>query len=388
MLKKTALLYLLVLPMVLGCTSIEDRSASKISETLSPLNEQHLRFWDEDEHASFNIFNEIEVMLSRKGDNEEIYHLALSGGGVNGAFSAGLLNAWSERGDRPEFDIVTGVSTGAIVAIYAFLGSDYDQELKHYYTDTSIDSLFKKNSFVTTLFKGAFIDTSGFEYQVRSAVDKELVERLAIERANGRILLIGTTNLDNEKLAIWDIGRIAQLSTDKSMALIQDIVIASAAIPGVFPAKTINITINNESYDEIHVDGGVSRQVFLIPRTVRNKLLQTNRKQNIFVVRNGKLEPEYHPTKNSLLDISSRSISIILRNQVIGDVEYIYHYAKENNMDYKLAHVSNDYEWQDESIYSKEYMIKLYQYGAGRLLTNEVWVNEPPSLSNSYRLPN
>nr|PMH77861.1 hypothetical protein BCU58_11480 [Vibrio sp. 10N.286.48.B7] len=369
--------------MVLGCTSIEDRSASQISETLSPLSEQNLRLWDEDEHESYDIFNEIEVMLSRKGDDEEIYHLALSGGGVNGAFSAGLLNAWTQRGDRPEFDIVTGVSTGAIVAIYAFLGSDYDQELKHYYTDTPIDSLFKKNSFVTALFKGAFIDTSGFEYQVRSAIDKELVERLAMEREKGRILLIGTTNLDNEKLAIWDIGRIAQISTDKSLALIQDIVIASAAIPGAFPAKTINITLDNESYDELHVDGGVSRQVFLIPRSVRSKLLQTDRKQNIFVIRNGKMEPEYHPTRNSLADISSRSISIILRHQGVGDIEYIYHYAKENNMDYKLAHVGNDYEWQNESIYSKDYMIKLYQYGVGKMLKNEVWMNEPPSLRHN-----
>lgn len=118
------------------------------------------------------------------------------------------MNAWTESGTRPEFDVVTGVSTGAIVSIFAFLGSEYDQKLKNYYTRTTADEMFKRNSIFQLPFRNSMVDVSGFEFKVRDAVDTLMVNQLAVERSKGRILLIATTSLDNEK---WRFGTLAKL---------------------------------------------------------------------------------------------------------------------------------------------------------------------------------
>ena len=227
--------------LISGCSQTSERNISLNSEQLNPLDTPGLRFWDESVISADNYdFNKaIDSLLEHSNKSGKINHLALSGGGFNGAFSAGILNAWSETGTRPEFDVVTGVSTGAIVSMFAFLGSEYDQDLEYYYTRTTAEEMFKRNSILKLPFRNAMVDVSGFEFKVRDAVDDAMVNQLAIERSKGRILLIATTSLDNEKMSIWDIGKIAQLGTPEAQHLIQDIIIASSSVPGLFPATRI-----------------------------------------------------------------------------------------------------------------------------------------------------
>ncbi|GAB1623173.1 patatin-like phospholipase family protein [Agarivorans albus] len=373
--------------MAAGCSSPE-RNAAQESELMYPLATAGLRYWDGEstEITEHNIEQEYQSILDSRARNNgvrsDIYHLALSGGGVNGAFSAGVLNAWTANGDRPEFDLVTGVSTGAIVSVFAYLGSDYDSTLKNYYTETPMSSLFQVKSIWSLLRGEAVLDTAGFEDQVRSYIDADIVKQLAEQRAKGRLLVIGTTNLDNEKMSLWDVGKIAQVGSDEAITLIQNIIIASSSVPGAFPAKSIVIDDGQQRFEELHVDGGVSRQVFLVPQWAYYNLPFERNPQHVFVIRNGLLKPHYQVTKNNLTDIGLRSISTIIRNQGIGDVEHIYHFAQHNQMSFRLAYIDNDFSKISDEAFSKEYMTSLYQYGYQKTIADSLWENVPPSLQH------
>ena len=210
--------------------------------------------------------------MASSGD-ENVYtqprnYLSISGGGADGAFGAGLLKGWSESGTRPEFWAVTGISTGALIAPFAFIGSDYDDELESLYTTLSTSDLVKKRSLIAGLTSDAFGDTAPMREVLQKHIDAEMIEEIAQEYARGRRLLIGTTNLDAKRPVIWNIGAIAAVGTDESAQLIRDVILASASIPGMFPPVRITARIGDEEYDELHVDGGVSSQVFLYPAQV------------------------------------------------------------------------------------------------------------------------
>nr|WP_202819735.1 patatin-like phospholipase family protein [Thaumasiovibrio subtropicus] len=376
----------LLLLILTGCATPE-RHSHQSSEQMAPMAVEGIRFWDEkmvsdSEHV---YVEEIKSALQYRREQQGeagISALALSGGGVNGAFSAGILNGWTERGDRPEFDVVTGISTGAIVSIYAFLGSDYDEKLTNYYTQTPLESMFRTNRWLKVLSQRAFLNTQGFEDQVRMAIDEATMSALAAERAKGRLLIIGTTNLDNQKLALWDIGRIAQLGTPEAQTLVQDLVIASSSIPGAFPAKLISVTDNESVYQELHVDGGISRQVVFAPQWFNIEERASSSPQHLYVIRNGRLISQYEEVGLSLSDISERSISTLILNQGIGDVEHIYHFAQHHEIDFHLAHINEDFNPKEENSFTPEYMWDLYDYGFQKIKADQLWQAIPPSLSH------
>ncbi|MFC0172043.1 patatin-like phospholipase family protein [Vibrio comitans] len=368
--------------LVSACSQTPERQAHPKSETLMPLNITNARFWDGDNlnSSDYDFHGEYEKLVSNKAEGEPINYLALSGGGVNGAFSAGILNAWSETGERPEFDLISGISTGAIVSVFAYLGEDYDEALRNYYTQTSMDEMFKKNALFSIGTRNAFVDVSGFEGKVRAEVDMQMMQALAAERAKGRILIVGTTSLDNEKLALWDIGLIAKEGSPEAMALIQDIIIASSSIPGLFPAKLISISDGVNHYDEVHVDGGISRQVFATPQWMRTSLAEDGFEQNIFVIRNGRLKPTFRSIDYDLADISVRSISSLTRNQGVGDVEHIYHFSKQNDIGFHLAFIDSDFEYFADHADTLQYMRLLYDYGYRSFNKDQLWHSLPPSV--------
>ncbi|GDY26837.1 hypothetical protein AHAT_27270 [Agarivorans sp. Toyoura001] len=373
--------------LLLVACSAPPRNASQHSELMSPLATSGIRYWDGEskEITGHDLETEYQHILrsrkkSRAQDQDQVYHLALSGGGINGAFSAGVLNAWTAKGNRPEFDLVTGVSTGAIVSIFAYLGSDYDHILKKYYTQTSLSSLFEVNSYWSLLGGEAVLDTNGFERQVRSYIDADIVSQLAKQRSEGRLLIIGTTNLDNEKLSMWDVGKIAQEGSDQAVELIQNIIIASSSVPGAFPAKSIVIDDGHQRFEELHVDGGVSRQVFLAPQWAYHSDYVNGLPQHVYVIRNGVLKPFYQVVENNLTDISLRSLSTMIRNQGIGDVEHIYHFSQRHNMRFKLAYIDDDFELIKDEAFTKEYMNAVYDYAYQKTMNEGLWQTLPPSL--------
>ena len=182
--------------------------------------------------------------------------LAVSGGGDDGAFGAGLLVGWSEHGDRPEFQIVTGVSTGALIAPFAYLGPSYDAELQEVYTSITPDSIFKERSLIGMFTQDSMADTTPLWELISQHVDEQMLADLASAYEGGRLLLIGTTDLDAQVPVIWNIGAIAASGHPGSLDLVRKILRASSAVPGVFQPVLIDIELDGKVYQEMHVDGG------------------------------------------------------------------------------------------------------------------------------------
>src|SRR5215471_2017456 len=204
-----------------------------------------------------------------RGINATRYFLAISGGGDDGAFGAGLLVGWSDRGDRPEFDVVTGVSTGSLSAPFVFLGRAYDPQLKAVYTETNANDVFQKNApLISALTGDSLTSNAPLRAMIARRLDDEMVRKIAEEYSKGRLLFILTTNLDQARPVIWNIGAIASSGNPKARDLIIDVLLASASIPAVFPP----VTLDGERHQEMHVDGGTVAQAFLYPPSVSLRL--------------------------------------------------------------------------------------------------------------------
>jgi predicted patatin/cPLA2 family phospholipase len=194
--------------------------------------------------------------------------LAISGGAEDGAYGAGLLVGWSDAGTRPVFDLVTGVSSGALIAPFVYLGREHDNQLREIFTKYGRKDIFTYN--VPGLLEGsALADDAPLARLIEKYVDDAFLKEIARERIKGRILLIGTTNLDTQRPVLWDMGRIAMSNNRDAMVLFRKILLASATLPGVFPPVRIQVRVGGQNYDELHVDGGVTRQVFIAPSIFR-----------------------------------------------------------------------------------------------------------------------
>ncbi|SHH31270.1 patatin-like phospholipase family protein [Ferrimonas marina] len=381
------LLWVLLWAWLLSGCAAPQRTPLPAGQPGFPLDMTDIRIWDgELEDPAFEArlqqrMAELgqDYFVDGRGQPRPLHHLALSGGGANGAYAAGILSAWSERGDRPQFDIITGVSTGAIIGIFAYLGQDYDQAMVDYYTTTSMEDLFSLRNPFRILSSKSFFDTERFEQEVRETVNWEVMTRMAAVRASGRLLLIGTANLDNQRLAIWDLGRIAQVGTPQALTLLQDLVIASSSVPGAFPAKLLSVSSGGEQFDEMHVDGGVLRQVFLMPQWLNLHELAPDNPNRVYVIRNGPMLPSYQATTITMTQIAARSMESLFMSQGNGDVEFIYHYALANEFEFRVAHIDTDFQVPHPPM-SLDYMQALFAYGQDKFRKGAVWETVPPSL--------
>ena len=192
-------------------------------------------------------------------------YLALSGGGAYGAFTVGVLNGWTESGKRPEFDVVTGISTGAMIATYAFLGPKYDAMVRDYYANNTSSDLFRMRRPLSLLWADSLATTEPLQKTLEAAITPELLHEVAEAHLKGRRLYIGTTNLDTRKLVIWDMGAIASSGQPDAAKIYRDVILASSAVPGFLPPVYIDVEVNGQSYREMHVDGGATSAVFFQP---------------------------------------------------------------------------------------------------------------------------
>ena len=197
-----------------------------------------------------------------------VNYLAVSGGGDNGAFGAGLMNGWTETGTRPEFKMVTGVSTGALIAPFAFLGSDYDATLREVYTTMTPEKVYRARGFSAALYDDAMADTTPLSQVIAGYADQKMFDAIAREYQKGRLLMIGTTDLDAQRPVIWNIGALAASGHPGALDLFRKILRASAAIPGAFQPVLIDVEIDGRKYQEMHVDGGAIAQLFLYPASI------------------------------------------------------------------------------------------------------------------------
>jgi predicted acylesterase/phospholipase RssA len=309
-------------------------------------------------------------------------YLAVSGGGADGAYGAGLLCGWTEAGTRPEFTLVTGISTGALIAPFAFLGPDYDHVLRTFYTSTSTKDVIKKRSIFNILSSDAAASTEPLQALIAKVFTEKEMEAVAAEHRKGRRLFIGTTNLDASRPVSWNIGYIADSGDPGALELIRQVLLASASIPAAFPPVLIEVEVDGRTYDEMHVDGGATAQVYVYPAGLDWELvaekLEVPAMPDLFVIRNSMLEPRYVEVKNKIAAIAGRSVSSMIRTQGIGNMYEIYLLAKRDGLDYHLAYIPASFKEEPKEAFDPVYMKHLFDLGYESAKGGYPWEAVPP----------
>jgi predicted acylesterase/phospholipase RssA len=375
--------------LLLGCASTPDRQPlpPELTNVATIPGVPRARFWgDEWPRDAVERLKKITPQQIR-ADHHAVFgrphaYLAISGGGSNGAFGAGLLAGWSAAGTRPEFTMVTGISTGALIAPFAYLGPDYDERLRTVYTTTRTADIVDQRWIVSAAFGDSMADTRPLRALIARFIGSDVIEAIAREHATGRRLFIGTANLDAGRSVIWDLGAIAASDHPGKADLIHDVLQASSAIPVAFPPVVISVDANGARYDEMHVDGGTASQVFVYPAAVDWKRitekLEVPGVPRVFVIRNGFLEPDYQGVTRSLLPIAERSIDSLIRTQGIGDLYQIYALCQRDGNDFHLAYIPSDFTEAPSENFDPVYMGKLFDLGFELAKNGYPWKKVPP----------
>jgi hypothetical protein len=266
--------------------------------------------------------------------------LAMSGGGADGAFAAGLLTGWTQAGNRPEFTVVTGVSIGALIAPYAFLGSRFDEELR-----SAITTITGADVFEDLATPESFLDTWPLKRLVEKRVTAELVAGIAAEHRKGRRLLVVTTNVDAGRRVVWDMGAIADKGGDEALKLFRDVLMASSAIPGFFPPVMIDVEANGKKFQEMHIDGSVTSPFFVVPEAA----LEAGGKiqlpaSELYIVLNAKLSPEFYVPERNTIQILSRLIGVVLKAGLRAELMLFAANAQRIGVPVKVAQVDDSFQ--------------------------------------------
>jgi predicted acylesterase/phospholipase RssA len=308
--------------------------------------------------------------------------LAVSGGGDNGAFGAGLLCGWSDAGNRPTFKAVTGVSTGALIAPFAFLGPEYDHVLRTVYTSVRPTDISASRNFLAAINNDGMADNRPLWTLISKFVDDDFLKKIAAEYGKGRFLLIGTTNLDARIPVIWNMGAIASSGSPRALEVFRDILVASAAIPGAFPPTMMHVEVDGKPYDEMHVDGGASAQVFMYPPRMRAtaaamgiKMARTGR---VYVIRNASLSPDWAPVERRTINIAGRAIASLIHTQGLGDLNRIYLQTQQDGLDFNLAIIGSEFQHEHKEEFDTAYMQALFDYGYNLSKGGYPWKKTPP----------
>lgn len=323
----------------------------------------------------------LEAILSNPRDRLNV--LALSGGGADGAYGVGVLNGWTKTGNRPEFDIVTGVSTGGLMAVLAFLGPGYDKQLRDLYTTQTNSDIFIRKG-VAGFLSDSLYDNEPLKRQIERVVTPEIIDKIAAEHAKGRRLYLATTNLDANELVAWDMGLLASGGADgraNRVQLFQKVMRASAAIPVFFPPVYIKPK-RGVQLRQAHVDGGIKAPVLLGDFLYRTPA----RKRDIYVIINGSLalRDAYSAVQPNLRSIASKAVSGLTRELTQQTVYRGYVRAQNTGANFHLAAIPDDVPpLQDPLEFNQEHLTLLYETGERQVQQPGFWLSSPPNIKNS-----
>ena len=305
--------------------------------------------------------------------------LALSGGGADGAFGAGLLAGWSAAGTRPKFTFVSGASAGALIAPFAFLGPRYDETLRNVFASGEMANLLQSDS-LGALFGTSVFKTAPLRNLIARYADEDMLAAVAREYQTGRRLYVVTTNLDAQRTAIWDMGRIAASGQPNSLELFRNVLTASASIPGVFSPVLIDVESQGHAFAEMHVDGGVTTNVFILPEAVLvsgTAVFPPDARPKLYVIMNSKLSPDFEIVRASTLPIVTRSFETSVRANTRNTLLASYQFAKTRHWDFKLTSIEPSYPKSPTVGFDPGYMQALFDYGYQRGKNGILWQTTP-----------
>lgn len=315
---------------------------------------------------------------------KELNVLAISGGGSDGAFGAGVLKGWTQSGKRPHFNIVTGVSTGALIATFAFLGSEWDDDLERFYTNIKDEQIFTDKGILGVLEESLY-DTAPLRTVIEKVVTLRLLDAVAAEHNKGRRLYVATTNLDTGQVVVWDMGGIAASGHAARVETYRDVLVASAAMPGFFKPVYVRHSEQGKKA-HMHVDGGVKAPILLRSFMVEGP----QKKKSVYMLVNGKLSlkaPAKAPVQATVLDISKRSIYELMRGLTYKTIYQGYVATRQSRGDFRILYVpDNEQDIEDGLRFDPKEMKRLFEIGVELGRQPSRWQNEPPRLETHERI--
>jgi predicted patatin/cPLA2 family phospholipase len=320
--------------------------------------------------------------------------LALSGGGANGAFGAGFLAGWSEGDSRPRFKLVSGVSTGALIAPFAFLGADYDDELEAVFTSIDSEDIFARYSLFKLLSKPESLGSMApLQKLITENFNTDFIQAVASKHNAGFRLYIGTYHMDAQRLVVWNMGKIANSPNPGAGDLFRKVILASASIPIVFPPVLVEVEVDGQKFDEMHVDGGLAAQLFFYGGVID---LDAAAKQvlggeegiygqsgTLYIVRNGKFLPEPVQIDRKLGEITAQTVDAMIRSSAKGDLYRLVSFANNGNFDLQYVAIPQDYISHSTEAFDSQEMRRLFDLGYEMGLSGLAWQSDIPGVEIS-----
>lgn len=382
LLRIAAVLALAALPALGGCASAprEPFTPEEQAEAGVP-GIPDARLWLDDPTAIRRLLADTAARAPASRTAGVVSVLSISGGGDNGAFGAGLLVGWSERGTRPEFAAVTGVSVGALIAPFAFLGSRYDPALRRMFTEGTAERTLALDGLVS-LLRLRMREVSPLTELVGRYVDRALLEAVATEHRRGRLLLVVTTNLDAQRTTAWNMGAIASSGDAGAIELFRDVLVASASIPAVFPPAFIRVTSGGRRFSEMHVDGGVTTNVLVVPEALLLGLVSpgdARTRPQLFVIVNNKLVPEFGVVPDRTIQVVGRAVSTAVKASTRSTLISAYAFARRQRWGFNLAAIDPGFSSSTGTGFDTAAMRRLYDHGYAKGRSGQIWEMSLPS---------
>lgn len=311
--------------------------------------------------------------------------LALSDGGAEGAFGAGLLVGWTEAGNRPEFSMISGTSSGALIAPFAFLGASHDPTLKGLFTGGFAETLLHVDG-LNAIFGSGVFKTEPLKLLIAHYVDEDLLQLVAIQHRRGRRLFIVTTNIDAQRTAVWNMGAIAASDYSGRLQLFRDILVASASAPGLFAPAYIEVQAGNARFQEMHVDGAVTSNVLAVPESVllQKVVFKNAAKPKLYIIVNGKITSDFAVIGDGTLSIVARSFYSSVKANTRNTLIATYDFARRNGWQFRVAAIPPDYAMTSTTFnFDTDYMRGLFDLGFSMGRTGEQWQSSLKALATS-----
>jgi|SRR5882672_487292 len=365
-----------------------------LADQITVLGLTNARFWGWYDTQGPVMVREWEQSLEREravaassGPLPPAYFLAVSGGSGDGAFGAGLICGWSDAGNLPTFKLVTGVSTGSMIAPFVFLGGSYIDQLRRIYTtisDKDIRTMRALNGLYGVVFADAMADTTPLYRLISRYVNPQMLADIAVEYGKGRLLLIATASLDQQRPVLWNVGAIAASGHPGALELVRKIILASASIPGAFPPVMIDVEANGQRYQEMNVDAGVVAQTFLYPSYLGISFRSGRfaRERHAYILRNSRLDPDWASVNREFLTITQRSIETMIHYLGYNDLLRVYESTRRDDIDYNLAYIEPEFAKTRVEPFDPEYMKALFAYAFEKGRSGYAWHKAPPLLED------